>query len=90
MSDASRRDHLSGAIAYWNRRKEANMGKTLVKRLVRARKKVTCLKKKFDTLMKKRGLVEKDLPAILERLRAKAINSHDKIASSNWPLAYEK
>ena len=40
--------------------------------------------------MKKRGLVEKDLPAILERHRAKAINSHDKIASSNWPLAYEK
>ena len=58
MSDASRRDHLSGAIAYWNRRKEANMEKTLVKLLIRARKKVTCLKKEFDTLMKKRGLVE--------------------------------
>lgn len=46
MSDASRRHHLGGAMAYWNRRKEVNMGKTLVKRLVRDRKKVVSLKKK--------------------------------------------
>ncbi|XP_045024594.1 uncharacterized protein LOC123469605 [Daphnia magna] len=90
MSDASRRDHLSAAIGYWNRRKEENMGKTLVKRLLKARKKVACLEKKFDSLMRERGLVEEDLPKILEHLRTKAINSHDKIASTNWPLAYEK
>lgn len=90
MSDASRRDHLSAAIGYWNRRKEENMGKTLVKRLLKAQKKVACLEKEFHSLMRERGLVEEDLPKILEHLRTKAINSHDKIASTNWPLAYEK
>ncbi|XP_045034630.1 uncharacterized protein LOC116930710 [Daphnia magna] len=64
--------------------------KILVARLLKARKQAPIHRQELQKLLKRKWISEKDLPFILEELKIKAIESNNKLASSNWALSYER
>ncbi|XP_032793824.2 uncharacterized protein LOC116930556 [Daphnia magna] len=82
MSPASRLDHLTEAIFYHNEEKEQSMVQSLVKRLMKANKKVAEYVKKLQNTLALLGLQEKDLPVILQQLQQSALEKKIQVQLS--------
>ncbi|KAK4028766.1 hypothetical protein OUZ56_021785 [Daphnia magna] len=82
MGAANRRDFLTGAMFYWDGRKEKGMARTLTRRLLIAMYRVQFYREKLNKLLSAKKIQLSELPVIQASLEeeARVARKKEKIA----------